>query len=157
MQAISGRHAFSAIFGLLCKMGFLSHNAGSIQARRSIKGSKDMDDHLVSKKIEPKKRLIRLAPRARQSWSKIQKYPHLWCPPRIRRRFEQFSSYGGWRVMANMPVTKVAGAGVKGLSNFAITWYFKQFALRKVKMLGTTPVALNAILYMICIISSHIK
>jgi len=31
-------------------MGFLSHNSGSRHGRRSIKGSKDADDHLVSKK-----------------------------------------------------------------------------------------------------------
>jgi len=31
-------------------MGSLSHNSGSRHARRSIKGSKDLDNHLVSKK-----------------------------------------------------------------------------------------------------------
>jgi len=32
-------------------MGFLSHNSGSRHDRRSIKGSEDADDHLVSKTI----------------------------------------------------------------------------------------------------------
>jgi len=32
-------------------MGFLSHNSGSRHARRSIKGSKDGDSHLVSNTI----------------------------------------------------------------------------------------------------------
>jgi len=30
-------------------MGFVGHNSGSGHARRSIKGSEDADDHLVSK------------------------------------------------------------------------------------------------------------
>jgi len=32
-------------------MGYLSHNSGSRHDRRSIKGSEDADDHLVSKTI----------------------------------------------------------------------------------------------------------
>jgi len=44
--------------------GLLSHNSGSRHARRSIKGSKDADDHLVSKNILSQKILIGLAPMA---------------------------------------------------------------------------------------------
>jgi len=40
------------------------HNFGSRYAIKSIKGSKDSDDSLVSKKIERNNVLIRLAPRA---------------------------------------------------------------------------------------------
>ena len=39
-------------------MVVLSHNSGSSYPRRSIKGSEDADDSLVSKKIEPKKWLM---------------------------------------------------------------------------------------------------
>ena len=54
VHLVGETQAFSAIFGFLCKMGFLGHNSGSGHARRSIKGSKDANDRLVSKKIEPK-------------------------------------------------------------------------------------------------------
>jgi len=36
----------------------LSHNSGSRYARKPIKGSKDLDDSLVSKKLEPKNGLL---------------------------------------------------------------------------------------------------
>jgi len=102
-------------------MGFLGHNFGSRYVRRSIKGSIDAGDHLVSKKtlsLSPFW-LIGLASRDSQSWSKIQKHPHFGSSSqenplpkskfsffirnqktcRIRREFEQLSSFIGWRVI----------------------------------------------------------
>jgi len=35
----------------ICAKCFFSHNSGSRHARRSIKGSKDGDDHLFSKQV----------------------------------------------------------------------------------------------------------
>ena len=109
-------HAFSEFGG---KMRFLGHNFGSRHARRSSKGSIDAGDHLISKKkFEPKFWPIGLASRVRQSWSKNPKTPI--CEPlpgepltqikkfffnrtkktcRIRRGFEQLSSYSGWWVI----------------------------------------------------------
>jgi len=49
----------------ICAKCFFSHNSGSRHARRSIKGSKDGDDHLFSKQVLIKKWLIGLAPRTR--------------------------------------------------------------------------------------------
>jgi len=43
-------HTFPAIL-IFVKNVFFSHNSGSRYARRTIKGFKDADDHLVSKKI----------------------------------------------------------------------------------------------------------
>jgi len=63
-------------------MGFLSYNSGSRHARRSIKGSKDAEDHLVSTKTEPNIWLIGLASKARQNWSKSQKHALFVTSPR---------------------------------------------------------------------------
>jgi len=46
-------------------MGFLSHYFGSRYSRRSIKGSKGVDDRLLSNKVRAKVWLMGLAPRAR--------------------------------------------------------------------------------------------
>jgi len=49
-QAASGRlNAFSGIFGFWGNMRFLGHTFGSRHARRSIEGSVDTGDHVVSK------------------------------------------------------------------------------------------------------------
>ena len=69
-------HAFSAIFWFWGKLGFFGHNFGSRHARRSIKGSIDADDHLVSKKILSHEMAHWIAPRASQNWWKIKKHPH---------------------------------------------------------------------------------
>jgi len=44
-------HTFPGTFAFMSKRKFLSHNFGSRCARKPIKGSKDSDDSLVSKKI----------------------------------------------------------------------------------------------------------
>jgi len=57
----------------------LIHNFGSRYARKSIKGSKDADHSVVSKKRRAKKWLIGLAPRDRYSWPKgRENIPPLW-------------------------------------------------------------------------------
>ena len=63
-------------------MGFLGHDFGSKHAKRSIKGSIDAADRLVSTKSLSQKSLIGLAPRARQSCSKIQKHALFVASPR---------------------------------------------------------------------------
>jgi len=50
---------------ILTTFCFLCHNFGSRYARKSVKGSKDSCDSLVSNtKLQPKNWLIELAPRA---------------------------------------------------------------------------------------------
>jgi len=61
-------------------MGFLGHNPGFRHARRSFKGSIDTDNNLIPKKIWAKK-IIGLASKDSQSWSKIQKHPHFVTSP----------------------------------------------------------------------------
>jgi len=68
---------FCVTFLFLSRIGFLSHNFGYRYARRLNKGSKDADFSLVSKKNLSQKWLVGLATRARQSWPKIRKHPHL--------------------------------------------------------------------------------
>jgi len=126
----------------------LGHNFGSRHARRSSKGSIDAGDHLVFKKrLSQIFWLIGLASRARQSSSKKQKHPHFaslsqanpspksktffkhrtkkTC--RIRRGFEQLSSYSGWRVITKKSrANLLARAVVKGRG--PRFWRAKNFA-----------------------------
>ena len=95
----------------------------------------------VQKKFEPKW-LLGLASRARQSWSKKQNTPTLRASPRrtlhpnqniffnrtkktcrIRRGFEQLSSYSGWRV-----ITKKTRANL--LARAVVKGYFQFLALQ---------------------------
>jgi len=123
-------HAFSAIFWFWGKMGFLGHNFGCRHARRSIKSSIDADDHLVSNEIWAKNLAHWIGVEGQSKLVKNPKTPPL-CELlpgepqpqikkcffnrtkktcRIRRGFEQLSSYSGWRVVAKkVPATTVAG------------------------------------------------
>jgi len=81
--AVSGRFMLFLQFLYFCaKWGFWAIISGYRYARRSIKGSKGVDDRLVSKKILSQKWLIGLAPKARYSWSKIQKHVLFVTSPR---------------------------------------------------------------------------
>jgi len=60
-----GNDTFCVTFLFLSKIGFLSHNFGFRYARKPIKGSKDADFSLVSKKTLAKKWLAGLALRTR--------------------------------------------------------------------------------------------
>ena len=98
-------------------MGFLGHNFGSRQDRRSNKGSIGRLSSFQTK-FQAKIRPIGLASRARQSWSKKRKHPHFANPSRVnpppkskkffnrtkrtcctRGGLEQLSSYSSWRVI----------------------------------------------------------
>jgi len=96
----------------------LSRKFGSRYAGKPIKGFKDFDDSLESKKTSAQKWLIGLVPRAKQNWPKRQKHVPIMTSPietpnpkrkkicnlnektsRICWRFEQFFSSIGWWVM----------------------------------------------------------
>jgi len=100
-------------------MGFLGHNFGSRHARRSNKGSIDAVDHVVSKKsLNQNFGLLDWRPGLVKVGQKTQNAPHFAALSqanpspkskiffnrtnksfRIRRGFEQLSSYSGWRVI----------------------------------------------------------
>jgi len=63
MGVINPRLAF-VVVEILTTLLFLCHNFGSRYAIKLIKGSKDSDDRLASKKLAPKNWFIGLAPRA---------------------------------------------------------------------------------------------
>jgi len=112
-------HAFSDFGG---KMGFLGHNFGSRHTRRSNKSSIDAGDHLVSKKVSAKILAHWIGVQGPSKLVKKQKTPPFARPSQakpspksknlffnrtkktccIRRGFEQFSSYSGWRVITNI-------------------------------------------------------
>jgi len=60
----------------------LSHSFDSRYASKLIKGSKDVDHSLASKKTLSQKWLIVLAPRARWIWPKARKHLPSWRYPR---------------------------------------------------------------------------
>jgi len=113
-------HAFSDFSEFGGKMGFLGHNFGSRHARRSSKGSIDAGDHLVSKtSFSQNFGPLDWRPGPVKVGQKTQNTPTLRASPRqtlspnhkiffknrtkkscrIRRGFEQLSSYSGWRVI----------------------------------------------------------
>jgi len=59
-------------------MGFFSHNSGSRYTRRSIKGSKDADDCLVSRKSLRQKMAHWLGAQGQVNWSKCKNMTSLW-------------------------------------------------------------------------------
>ena len=61
--------------------GVFGHNDGYSHARRSIKGSIDPGDHLVSNKILSQKIAHWIGAQGQSNWSKIQKQHTLWRPP----------------------------------------------------------------------------
>jgi len=86
-------HAFSEVFGILRTTGFLGHNFCCRHARRSIKSSKDADDHLVSKKILSYKSARWISAQGQLKWVKDSK-TCLLCdvtkrktPSQIKQRF----------------------------------------------------------------------
>jgi len=118
---------------IFTKFWFLVHNVGSRYARKSIKGSKDSDDSLVSKKTLSQKLAHWIGAQGRVKLAKnTQKHPHLWRPPqrtpntkrntfffkvskktcRIRRWFEQLSSSIGWEVMTEQSQSHYCGFAV---------------------------------------------
>jgi len=119
-------------------MGFLSHNFGSRHARRSSKVSIDAGDHLVSKKsLNQNFGPLDWRPGPVIVGQKTQNTPTLRASPRrtphpnqkiffnrtkkscrIRRGFEQLSSYSGWRVITKKPrANLLVFAVVKGLNH----------------------------------------
>jgi len=63
---------------IFTKFWFLVHNVGSRYARKSIKGSKDSDDSLVSKKTLSQKLAHWIGAQGRVKLAKnTQKHPHL--------------------------------------------------------------------------------
>jgi len=127
-------HAFSD-FG--SKMGFLGHNFGARHARRSNKVSIDAGDHLVSKTsvsqnfspLDWRPRPVKIGQknkntptlRASTRWTSHSNQKHFFNRTkktfRIRRGFEQLSSYSGWRVITKKTrANLLARAAVKGLT-----------------------------------------
>jgi len=49
-------------------MGFLGHNSGSRHAKRSMKGSTDADDHLVSKIILSQEMVYWICAQGQSNW-----------------------------------------------------------------------------------------
>jgi len=116
-------------------MGFLGHNFGARHARRSSKGSIDAGDHLVSRKslsqhfgplnwrpgsvkVGQKTKntpILRASPRRTPHPDQKLFYNRTKKTCRIRRGFEQLSSYSGWRVITKTPrANLLARAVVKG-------------------------------------------
>jgi len=125
-------HAFSEFGG---KMGFWGHNFGAWHARRSSKGSIDAGDHLVSEqslnqnfgpldwrpgpvKIGQKNKntlTLRASPRRTSHPNQNIFFNRTKKTCRIRRGFEQLSSYSGWRVITQKPrANLLARAVVQG-------------------------------------------
>ena len=117
-------------------MGFLGHNCGSRHAKRSGKGSIDAGDHLGFKKrlsqnfgsLDRRLRPVKVGQKTKNTptlRASLRRTPHLnqifflnrtkkTC--RIRRGFEQLSSYSGWRVITKKPrANLLARAVVKGI------------------------------------------
>ena len=115
----------------------MGHNFGSRHARRSSKSSIDAGDHLVSNKsLNQSFGPLDWRPGPVKIGQKTQNTPTLRASPRrtpypnqtfffnrikkscrIRRGFEQLSSYSGWRVITKKPrANLLARAVVKGLS-----------------------------------------
>ena len=133
-------YAFSDFSEFGGKMGFLGHNFGSRHARRSNKGSIDAGDHLVSK-TSLSQNFVPLdwRPGSVKVGQNPQNTPTLRASPRrtphpnqnfffnrtmrtcrIRRGFEQISSYSGWQVITKKPRAKLlVCVVVKGL-DFAV-------------------------------------
>ena len=132
-------HTFSDFGG---EMGFLGHNFGSLYTRRSSKGSIDAGDHLISKKcLSQNFGPFDWRPGLVKFGQKNKNTPTLWASPRrtphanqknvfnrtkktcrIRRGFEQLSSYSGWRVITKKTrANLLARAVVKGFN--MKNWY----------------------------------
>jgi len=119
-------------------MGFLGHNFGSRHARRLSKGSIDAGDHLVSTKslsqnfcpLDWRPGPVKVGQKTKNTptlRASSRRTPHLnqkfffhrtkkTC--RIRKGFEQLSSYSGWRV-----ITKKTRA--KLLARADLTWPYQ--------------------------------
>jgi len=118
--------SFGETFRVLSKTGFLSHNFGSRYASKSIKGSKDADHSVVSKKRWSQKMAQWFGAQGQVNWPKTRKMPPLWSYPQknlnskqkmfvtnlnykicwIHKRFEQLSSSIGWRVITLQSIAK---------------------------------------------------
>jgi len=123
-------------------MRFLRHNYGSRHAGRSSKGSIDAGDHLVFKKrlsqnfgpLDWRPEPIKVGqktetpplcePRPGEPLTQIKKifFNRTKKSCRIRRGFEQLSSYSGWRVKTKKPrANLLARAVVKGLLKTSVS------------------------------------